>query len=373
MQKPGRGVKVGAALCVVALLAAACGSGGASQGSGSSGSGSGAQSGGSGKSPSIALSNSYDGNSWRKAMVANFTTVAKQAKGKGLISKYEVVNSNKSSAQQISQLQSMILQGYKAIVIDAASPTALNGVIAKACKAGITVVVFDSLATAPCAYKVESNYVTYGSTETTFLAKQLHGHGNLLEIRGVAGTSVDHDISQGIHQAAAKYPGLKVVGQVHGDWTETVAQKAVEGVLPSLPSVNGVVDQGGDGSGAVKAFQALHKSVPPVIMGNRGSELRVWKQMLAKDPSYQTLSISSVPGMGTIAFWVAHQVATGHKVPKKLYAPLLEIPKDHLNAWLKATPASGVATKVYSEAETKALIKQSAAGAPKYVTTALPG
>lgn len=369
MWNVGRVIKAGAVLCAAALMTAACGSGSSSgAGSGSSKSGS-----SSSTSPSIALSNSYDGNSWRKEMVANFTTAANTAKSGGQISKYEVVNSDNSSSQQISQLQSMILQGYKAIVIDAASPTALNGVIAKACSAGIKVVVFDSLATAPCAYKVEVNYVKYGTVETNFVAQQLHGHGSLLEIRGVAGTSVDNDISKGIHEVVDKNPGMKIVGQVHGNWTETVSQQAVEGVLPSLPTVNAVADQGGDGSGAVNAFQALHKQVPLVIMGNRGSELRAWKQLLAKNPSYKDLSVSSLPGMSTIAFWLAYLAAAGHKVPKTIYVPLLEIPQSHLNAWLKATSASGVATKVFTLAQTQKMVKENVAGSPQYITTALPG
>ena len=35
--------------------------------------------------------------------------------------------------------------------------------------------------------------------------------------------------------------------QVHGDWAQEVAQKAVAGILPSLPEVKAVVTQGGDG------------------------------------------------------------------------------------------------------------------------------
>ena len=38
-----------------------------------------------------------------------------------------------------------------------------------------------------------------------------------------------------------KYPNLKVVGSVHGDWTQTVAQKQVAGILPTLPQIDGVL------------------------------------------------------------------------------------------------------------------------------------
>lgn len=320
----------------------------------------------------IALSNSYDGNTWRHEMVANFTTQANLLKSQGKISGYAIVNGNNDASQQISQLDTMILQGYKAIVIDAASTDALNGVIAKACSAGIKIVVFDSLATAPCAYKVAVNYVLYGEDEMNYVAGVLHGKGNLLEIRGVAGTSVDNDISAGLHMAIKKHPRMKIVASVHGNWTEAIAQTAVEGILPSLPTINAVVDQGGDGSGAYAAFQALHKPIPLIVMGNRGTELRVWKQILATDPSYKTDSFSSMPGMSTIALDVAYVLLTGAKVPKTVYIPNLEIPKANLNAWLAVTPADGVATAVFSLAQTQKFIADSAAGHPDYVYSGLP-
>lgn len=364
----GRLVKTLVVAGVVALTVSGC-----SSGSGASGSNSGAAGGGkSGSDLKIGLSNSYNGNSWRQQMVSDFTKAASSAKKAGKISDFTIVNSNNDATQQISQLKAMILQGYNAIVIDAASPTALNGVIKQACDAKITVVVFDSLATAPCAYKLESNYLTYGQIETDFVAKQLNGKGNLLEIRGVAGTSVDIDISKGIHTAVNKNPGLKIVGSVNGNWTTTVAQQAVVGILPSLPKVDAVVGQGGDGAGAVAAFQAQHLPVPLVIMGNRGDDLRVWKQILTTDPSYQTTSISSMPGMSSIAFWVAYLAASGDKVPKTVFAPLLQIPKEHLDAWLAVTPADGVASKVFTLEETKGFVKSAVDNAPKYVVSDLP-
>lgn len=365
----GRLLKFGILGCAFSLLAFGCSS---TSSSSTEGGGGGSNGGAKSSDIKIALSNSYAGNSWRKQMVSDFTTVAKKAKADGQISSFDVVNSNNDASQQISQLQDMILQGYNAIVIDAASPTALNGVIQKACKAGITVVVFDSLATAPCAYKLESNYVEYGKIQTEYVAKQLNGRGNILEIRGVAGTSVDSDISKGIHDTVAKYPGLKIVGQVHGNWTETIAQQAVVGILPSLPKVDAVVDQGGDGAGAIKAFQAQHKDVPLTIIGNRGAGLQAWNDLLKEDKSYKTMSISSMPGMSTIAFWMAYMKVQGQDVPKTVYAPMLEIQQDHLAAWLKVTPASGVATKTFTLEETKGFVKATASGSPTYVVSDLP-
>ncbi len=315
---------------------------------------------GSTASDGIALSNSYAGNTWRQQMLKTWDAASKQAIDKHIIAKAKVVNSNNSAPEQASQIQNLILERWNAIVIDAASPTALNGVIQQACQAHITVVVFDSLATAPCAYKVAYDYAAMGRQEVDYVAKHLGIKGNLLEVRGIAGTSVDTDIDKGMHEEIKKYPGLKIVGSVHGNWTQSIAQKEVAGILPTLPAINAVVTQGGDGYGVYEAFKEAGRKTPLVIMGNRQDELALWKQLEEQPGGYQTFSLSSAPGCASIAFWVAQQVLAGKPVPKMVQVPLLVIQPDQLGAWLKAVPQGGVATPVYSQAWTAKLIDANA-------------
>lgn len=312
----------------------------------------------------IALSNSYAGNTWRQQMLKTWDAATKTAISQHVIARTQVVNSNNSAPQQETQIQNLILQGWKAIVIDAASTTALNGVIKEACDAGIKVVVFDSLATAPCATKVAYDYTQMGVQEVDYVAKRLGGKGNLLEIRGIAGTSVDNDIHKGIVQEIAKYPGLKIVGSVNGNWTQSIAQKEVAGVLPSLPAIAAVVTQGGDGYGVYQAFRAAQRKTPLIIMGNRQDELALWKHLASQPGGYQTISLSSAPGCASIAFWVAQQILAGKAVPNTVQVPLLVIDQNALGPWLKATPPGGVATPVYDQAWTVKLIDANAAHQP---------
>ncbi|MGC8469715.1 MAG: ABC transporter substrate-binding protein [Acetobacteraceae bacterium] len=310
----------------------------------------------------IALSNSYAGNGWRQQMLKMWNGAATYATGHHIIARTKVVNSNNSATQQASQIADLTLQGWQAIVIDAASPTALNGVIAQACAAHIVVVVFDSLATAPCAYKVAYNYVRMGEMEANYVAKRLGGKGNVLEVRGIAGTSVDHDIHEGIVKGFAKYPAIKLVGSVHGNWTQSIAQKEVAGLLPSLPPVQAVVTQGGDGYGTYAAFKAAGRPTPLIIMGNRQDELALWQKLASAPGGYRTFSLSSAPGVSSIAFWVAQQILAGAKVPHTVNVPLLVIRQNDLAAWLKAVPAGGVSTPLYSQKWTEELIAANLSG-----------
>lgn len=227
---------------------------------------------------SIAFSNSYAGSDFRKVMVRNWQEVAVQAQKEGLIREAPVVSANNSASEQAAHIQDMIVQGVNAIVILAASDTALNGVIRDACNAGIVVVVMASLVTERCVYTVDYDWSAMGRVEIDYIAQRLKGNGTLLEIRGIAGDATDKNISDGIHKAASDYPGLTFAKTVYGNWTASVARKEVALALPSLPDIDAVATQGGDGYGAAMAFKAAGRPLPIIVMGNRQDELALWKQ-----------------------------------------------------------------------------------------------
>jgi len=296
----------------------------------------------------IALSNNYAGNSWRQAMLTSWENVTGPAVEQGVVAAADAFTTAENQAtEQAAQIQNMILEGYDAIVLNAASPTALNGAVKEACDAGIVVVSFDGIVTEPCAWRIAVDFKQMGKDEVLYLAEKVPDGGNLLEIRGLAGVFVDDEISAGIHEGVAENPQFKIVGSVHGDWAQDVAQKAVAGILPSLPEISAVVTQGGDGYGAAQAVAAAGRPMPLIIMGNRQDELTWWKEQ--KDANgYETMSVSIAPGVSTLAFWVAQQVLDGREVPKDLVVPFLRIDQDNLEENLANTQEGGVANVEYT-------------------------
>jgi ribose transport system substrate-binding protein len=296
----------------------------------------------------IALSNNYAGNSWRQAMLQSWEKVTGGAVADGIVAEAPAFTTAENQVtEQAAQIQNLILQGYDAIVLNAASPEGLNGAVKEACDAGIIVVSFDGVVTEPCAWRIAVDFKQMGKDEVLYLADRLPDGGNLLEIRGLAGVFVDDAISAGIHEGVEETGKFEIVGSVHGDWAQDVAQKAVAGILPSLPDIAGVVTQGGDGYGAAEAFKAAGRDMPIIIMGNRYDELTWWKEQ--KDANgYETMSVSIAPGVSTLAFWVAQQILDGAEVPKDLTVPFLRIDQDNLEENLANTEEGGVANVEYS-------------------------
>jgi ribose transport system substrate-binding protein len=306
----------------------------------------------------IALSNNYAGNSWRQAMLRSWAKVTGEAVKDGVVAAADAFTTAENQVtEQAAQIQNLVLQGYDAIVLNAASPEALNGAVKEACDAGIVVVSFDGIVTEPCAWRIAVDFHQMGKDEVLYLAEKMPDGGNLLEIRGLAGVFVDDEISGGIHEGVEENPQFTIVGSVAGDWDQAVAQRAVAGILPSLPEVDAVVTQGGDGYGAAQAFAAAGRPTPLIIMGNRHDELTWWKEQ--KDANgYETMSVSIAPGVSTLAFWVAQQVLDGADVPKDLVVPFLRIDQDNLEENLANTEPGGVANTEYSLEDARKVIEE---------------
>lgn len=278
----------------------------------------------------IGLSNSYFGNTWRKQMVDAFTTAAEAAKQAGYISDYEIQNGDGTVNSQIAQINSFILEGVDAIVINAASETALNSTIQKALDAGIKVVAFDSIVDLDGVYTMDYPWEQIGQDSVEYVADKLGGKGNVVVVRGVSGAAPDKGIYQGITDTIANYPNLEIVQEVIGEASATKTQEELLKVMSSLPNVDAVITHcGGDAIGAVKAFEQFDK-VMPIIIGDNTAEFVNW---WLERSDYETLSQGSTPGCGGAAFWVTLDVLNGYDVPEDMMLDVPQVTIDNLQEY----------------------------------------
>ena len=161
----------------------------------------------------IALSNSYIGNKWRIEMENVFKAALQMEPFKSQV-EGSWFNSGNDVSKQSQQLTNLIAERVDAIIINAASPTGLNG------------------------------------------------KGNVIMVTGVAGTSVDEDRNKGADNVWTKNPGIKVVSRYTGMWDSSTAERNTAAVLNSLPQIDGIWCQGGT-DGVLKAFIAANRPLPP--------------------------------------------------------------------------------------------------------------
>jgi len=214
-----------------------------------------------GKKFKIALSNSYIGNKWRIEMENVFKAALDMEPFKSEVDG-SWFNSGNDVSKQSQQISDLIARKVDAIVVDAASPTGLNGILTQASERGILVVSFDNIVTAPSALKVNTDQVAFGRQLAEWLAKKLDGKGNVIMVTGVAGTSVEEDRNKGADEVWAKNPAIKVVNRYTGMWDSATAERNTASILPSLPPIQGIWCQGGT-DGVLKAFIAANRPLPP--------------------------------------------------------------------------------------------------------------
>ena len=165
----------------------------------------------------IDLSNNYIGNTFRLQMEAEAKVASNMAPFKGVVSVHVVTSQNTVQAQ-LQDLENMVGQQPDAIIIDAGSATGLNGVIAKACAAKIVVVSFDQQVTAPCAWKIGTDFGSIEAELATWLVTVMHDKGQIAVDRGLPGTPIADQMLSTELSVYKKFPGIKIVGEFNGNY-----------------------------------------------------------------------------------------------------------------------------------------------------------
>jgi len=209
----------------------------------------------------IYLSNNFVGNDWRQQMERVAQVAANKDPFKGKVDLH-IENADNTVQAQINSLNNIIRQKPDAILVDAASDTALNPTIKKACDAGIVVVSFDQTVTEPCAFTMGSDWNMIPSVLAEWMADQLGGKGNVLVDRGLAGAPLSKQILDGYEKVLKGYPDIKIVGYFEGQYALGPEQQGVASLLAANPKIDGVLTQG-YGTGALKALQDAGRPVVP--------------------------------------------------------------------------------------------------------------
>jgi ribose transport system substrate-binding protein len=267
----------------------------------------------------IALANGYIANTWRIQMIQTAKAYAAQPEVAAKLKEFKVVSTGEDVPAQISAINNFIDSGYDAIVVNAQNPTAFAPVIKRAKDAGVILVAFDNILDTEDAINVNVDQKGLGVLWAEWLAKHLPEGGKILEVRGVAGTSVDTDRHNGIHETLAATGKKWEVVEVLGKWDDPTAQKATADAIAVHKKFDGITAQGGD-TGVVQAMiDAKHPFVP---FG--GETENGFRKFCAKHASegLKCTSAGTGPAQVAVAIKTAIAALEGNVVPQSVKLPL---------------------------------------------------
>ena len=267
----------------------------------------------------IALANGYIANTWRIQMIQTAKAYAAQPDVAAKLKEFKVVSTGEDVPAQISAINNFIDSGYDAIVVNAQNPTAFGPVIKRAKEAGVVLVAFDNILDTQDAINVNVDQKGLGVLWANWLIKNVPDGGKVLEVRGVAGTSVDTDRHNGIHETLDASGKKWAVTEVVGKWDDGVAQKATADAIATNGPFAGITAQGGD-TGVVQAMiDAKHPFVP--FGGETENGFRKFCAAHAAD-GLKCSSAGTGPAQVAVAIKTAIAALEGEVVPQSIKLPL---------------------------------------------------
>ena len=271
----------------------------------------------------IALANGFIGNTWRIQMIKTAKAYAAQPDVAAKLKEFKVVSTGEDLAAQIAAVNNFIDSGYDAIVINAQNPKAFTPVIKRAAAAGVVLVAFDNTLDTDEAINVNVDQKGLGVYWANWLISNVPDKkGKVLEVRGVAGTSVDRDRHDGIQETLKGSGGAWETVEVIGKWDDGTAQKVVADAIAIHKHFDGVTVQGGS-TGTVRAMMdAKHPFVPV------GGETENGFRKLCAEHTGEGLKCASGgtgPAQVAVAIKTAITALEGNVIPQSIALPLAKV------------------------------------------------
>ncbi len=165
-------------------------------------------------------------------MVKTAKAFAEQPGIKENIKEFKVVSTGTDVAAQLGAIEDFINQGYDAIIVNAVSPDGFDRIIRLADKNNVVVVPFDNVLDTDKVMEVNEDQKEMGRMSAEFLLKEMgKTSGDILEVRGLPGNSVDRDRHDGFREVMDKAPNKFNITEVVGNWDTGTSQKVTADAL----------------------------------------------------------------------------------------------------------------------------------------------
>lgn len=184
-----------------------------------------------------------------------------------------VLDAANRPAKQISDIEDLVTQGVDAILVSTYFSEAITPAIREANRAKIPVIVLSSALTGDADWAVHLSVDTYASAKTAgeYFVKRLNGTGNVVQIEGSPGSTVNQNRGKGWHEVVDKALGIKVVGHVMADYDRAKALQGMEDMLQAHGKIDAVYTHSEDMAlGAIQAVREAGRASEMFVTGYDG-------------------------------------------------------------------------------------------------------
>jgi len=211
-----------------------------------------------------------------------------EAKLKQLCPKCEVLyqNADQDTAKQVSQVESMLTQGVKVLILDAVDAKAAEGMVNNAKSKNVPVIAYDRLASGPVDYYVSFDNKKVGEVQGQALLDALSKGGDPKrgQIVMIHGSPTDPNAADFKAGAKSVLEGKVNIGKEYDtpDWSPDQAQREMEQAITAVgkDKIIGVyAANDGTGGGAIAAMKGAGFTTIPFTTG-QDAELAAIQRIL---------------------------------------------------------------------------------------------
>ncbi|WP_263081688.1 ribokinase [Endozoicomonas sp. Mp262] len=202
-----------------------------------------------------------------------FVTLKESAERKARQRGYNllVLDSQDDSEKEMKNMEDLIIQGVKVILLNPADSDAAGSTVRLANSAGIPVITLDrDVSRGKVISHIASNNVAGGQIAGNYIVGQLGGKGQVVQLEGIPGTSAAKERGKGFRKAIEE-SDIRLVASQPGWFDRTKALSVTENLLQAHPNVNAIFAQNDEMAlGAIKAVKSINKDI--LVVGFDGTE-----------------------------------------------------------------------------------------------------
>jgi ribose transport system substrate-binding protein len=247
--------------------------------------------------------------------------------------KLVVTDAQDNPAKQVADIQSLMSQGIKVIMVSPDQAEPLTPVIKQAMSKGVKILTLDRSVNTPVTEHIGGENKAIAKEAADYLAEKLGDKGNVIEIQGTAGASATIDRHQAFGVVIkASHPGIKIIATQYADYQRQPAQKYMEDMLQRFGKgkIDGVYAHNDEMAlGAVQALEQAGRLGEVKVISIDGQNEGI---QAVKDGKF--IATFAYPFVAPQGAEQAYKVAKGEDVPPELVLKSPRIDESNVDQWV---------------------------------------
>lgn len=134
--------------------------------------------------------------------------------------------------RQIKQINDFVERGVDLLIVSPNQMNIISDAVDRAYDSGIPVILLDrKTGSGKYTAFIGADNVDIGHDIGEYIATQLEGHGRVVEIQGLNGSSPAIERHRGFVEAISRYPGIELIDSRSGNWLQASGKAEMDSIL----------------------------------------------------------------------------------------------------------------------------------------------